>query len=153
VKFEDLNGLPCTAGTPGTISVTYDSARHAVVTCVASSGQALVRVNEFMTGVTGAATNEFVEIVNAGTASADLSGWKLVYRSATGTSDTVLDALLAKDPRSRSASILASTPSIAVPDSVAMAAIFRSSACSRRRWLRARLVAIPKSQGRASVRS
>jgi hypothetical protein len=43
-----------------------------------------------MTGVTGAATDEFVEIVNTGTAAADLSGWKLVYRSAAGTSDVVL---------------------------------------------------------------
>jgi hypothetical protein len=43
-----------------------------------------------MTGITGAATNEFVEIVNTGTAAADLSGWKLVYRSAAGTSDVVL---------------------------------------------------------------
>ncbi len=64
-----------------------------MITCVASSGQAVIRINEFMTGVTGAATNEFVEIVNAGTASADLSGWKLAYRSATATSDTVLDTL------------------------------------------------------------
>jgi hypothetical protein len=92
-KFEDLNNLPCTAGTPGTISVSYDSARHAIITCVASNGQALVRINEFMTGVTGAATNEFVEIVNAGTVAADLTGWKLVYRSATGTTDTVLATL------------------------------------------------------------
>ena len=89
-KLEDLNGVPCAAGTPGTISVTYDSARRAVLTCVVSGGQAIVRINEFMTGVTGAATNEFVEIVNAGTVAADISGWKLVYRSATGTSDTVL---------------------------------------------------------------
>jgi hypothetical protein len=90
VKFGDLDGLPCTAGTPGTISISYDSARHAIITCVASSAPPLVSINEFMTGVTGAAANEFVEIVNAGAASADLSGWKLVYRSATGTSDTVL---------------------------------------------------------------
>ncbi len=47
-------------------------------------------VNELMTGVTGAATDEFVEIVNTGTAAADLSGWKLVYRSAAGTGDVVL---------------------------------------------------------------
>jgi hypothetical protein len=90
VKFEDLDGLPCTAGTPGSISVSYDSAGRAIITCVASSGQGVVRINEFMTGVTGAAANEFVEIVNTGTASADISGWKLVYRSATGTSDTAL---------------------------------------------------------------
>jgi hypothetical protein len=43
-----------------------------------------------VTGVTNAASDEFVEIVNAGTAAADLSGWKLVYRSASGTSDIVL---------------------------------------------------------------
>jgi hypothetical protein len=73
--------------------VSYDSARHAILTCVASGGQAIVRVNEFMTGVTGGATNEFVEIVNSGTVAADLSGWKLVYRSASGTSDTVLDTI------------------------------------------------------------
>jgi Lamin Tail Domain/Collagen triple helix repeat (20 copies) len=89
-KFEDLNGLPCTAGTPGTISISYDAAKHAVITCVASDAQVTIRINEFMTGVTGAGTNEFVEIVNSGSTAADLSGWKLVYRSATGTSDTVL---------------------------------------------------------------
>ncbi len=92
-KFEDLNGLPCTDGTAGTISISYDSSRHAVITCVATGGQANVRINEFSTGVTGAATNEFVEIVNSGSGSADLSGWKLVYRSATGTSDTALDTI------------------------------------------------------------
>jgi Lamin Tail Domain/Collagen triple helix repeat (20 copies) len=94
VKFEDLDGLPCTADTPGTISISYDPAGQAIITCAAASGgQALVRVNEFMTGVTGAASNEFVEIVNAGAAAVDLSGWKLVYRSATGTNDTVLDTV------------------------------------------------------------
>jgi hypothetical protein len=93
VKFEDLNGLPCTDGTAGTISISYDSSRHAVITCVATGSTANVRINEFSTGVTGAATNEFVEIVNSGSGSADLSGWKLVYRSATGTSDTVLDTV------------------------------------------------------------
>ena len=89
-KFEDLNGLPCTAGTPGTISISYDAARRASITCVASGNEATIRVNEFMTGVTGAATDEFVEIVNSGSSAADLSGWKLVYRSATGSTDTVL---------------------------------------------------------------
>jgi len=92
-SFEDLDGLRCTDGTPGSISVSYDSAHHAVITCNASSGQSAVRINEFMTGVTGAATNEFVEFLNAGNATADISGWKLVYRSATATSDTVLDTL------------------------------------------------------------
>src|SRR5437764_14852573 len=81
------------SATAVTFATAYCAGRHAIITCAASSGQALVRVNEFMTGVTRAATNEFVEIVNSGTAAADLSGWKLVYRSATGTSDTVLDTI------------------------------------------------------------
>ncbi len=92
--FDDLDGLPCDDGAPGTISLSYDAAHHAVITCVASTGgggnQAVVRINEFSTGVTGAGTNEFVEIVNGGTTSADLSGWKLVYRSAAASSDTLL---------------------------------------------------------------
>jgi hypothetical protein len=49
-----------------------------------------ITVNEFMTGVTGSASNEFVEIANSGAGPTDLSGWKLVYRSAAGTSDVVL---------------------------------------------------------------
>jgi hypothetical protein len=47
-------------------------------------------INEFMTGVTGAASDEFVEIANVGTAAVDVSGYKLAYRSAAGTSDVSL---------------------------------------------------------------
>jgi hypothetical protein len=47
-------------------------------------------INEFMTGTTGAAGNEFVEVANIGTAAADVGGFKLVYRSAAGTSDVSL---------------------------------------------------------------
>jgi hypothetical protein len=54
---------------------------------------AVVRINEFSTGVEGALTDEFVEIVNAGTEAADLSGYRLAYRSAAGTSDVALGAL------------------------------------------------------------
>jgi hypothetical protein len=43
-----------------------------------------------MTGGTASAANEFVELVNAGTAPVDASGWKVVYRSAAATSDTAL---------------------------------------------------------------
>jgi hypothetical protein len=50
-------------------------------------------VNEFSTGVTDGATNEFVEIYNAGTSAVDVSGYKVVYRSAAGTSDTTLATL------------------------------------------------------------
>ncbi|MET1019155.1 MAG: lamin tail domain-containing protein [Microterricola sp.] len=75
------------------MDLTYDGAGHAILTCVTGGGgggNAAMSVNELMTGVTGAATDEFVEIVNTGTAAADLSGWKLVYRSAAGMSDVVL---------------------------------------------------------------
>jgi Lamin Tail Domain/Collagen triple helix repeat (20 copies) len=92
-RLEDLDGIACTAGGAGTIAVSYDGAGHATITCVVSGGQPAVRINEFMTGISGAAADEFVEIVNAGTTAADISGWKLVYRSATGSSDTVLDTV------------------------------------------------------------
>ena len=91
-SLDDLDGLPCNGGA-GTVDLTFDDADAAVLTCVTSGGgggEATLSVNELMTGVTGAASNEFVEIVNTGTAAADLSGWKLVYRSAAGTSDVVL---------------------------------------------------------------
>jgi hypothetical protein len=50
----------------------------------------VVRVNEVQTGTSGSAADEFVELSNTGTAAADLSGWKIVYRSAAGASDTTL---------------------------------------------------------------
>ena len=88
-SLDDLDGLACQSGA-GTVDLAYDGAGIATLTCVTGGGgDAAVSVNELMTGVTGAATDEFVEIVNTGTA-ADLSGWKLVYRSAAGTSDVVL---------------------------------------------------------------
>jgi Lamin Tail Domain len=67
-------------------------ARHAVISCSGGGGgQATgIKVNEFSTGVTGAATNEFVELVNAGSAATEIGGLKVVYRSASGSSDTTL---------------------------------------------------------------
>jgi hypothetical protein len=93
--LEDMNGLTCDAPSgSGKIEVAYDGTGHAILTCIASGGggggESHVRVNELMTGTTGAATNEFVEIVNSGDAAADISGWKLVYRSAAGTADVGL---------------------------------------------------------------
>jgi hypothetical protein len=38
-------------------------------------------------------SDEFVELVNAGTASADLTGYRLVYRSASGTTDVPVATL------------------------------------------------------------
>jgi hypothetical protein len=104
-SLEQLNGTACTAGgTAGTIAVSYDSSRKAVFTCSGStsepppppppppppSGTATLVVNEFSTGTTGAAADEFVEIANVGSAALDISGFKVVYRAAAGTSDVTL---------------------------------------------------------------
>ena len=92
-SLESLNGLGCNAGGhAGTVALTYDAGGVATITCSASGGggTSTLRVNELMTGSTGAAANEFVEIVNTGTAAADIGGFRLAYRSAAGTSDVTL---------------------------------------------------------------
>jgi hypothetical protein len=110
-SFDALAGLGCTVGsTSGTIAIDYDATSgEAHIRCVvAPPPPALVRVNEFSTGTEGALANEFIELVNTGTEPAELSGYKLVYRSATGTSDVSLGTLpdattLAGEPSSSSA--------------------------------------------------
>jgi hypothetical protein len=94
-SLDDLNGSTCHApGGTGTLSVVYGSDGAASITCVTGGGgSADLRINEFMTGMTGSAQNEFVEIYNAGTAPADLGGYRLVYRSSAGTSDTGLGTI------------------------------------------------------------
>jgi hypothetical protein len=91
-SFDDLAGLRCTTPTgAGSLQIAYDAANHATLTCsVAHPAVALVRVNEVETGTSTSAADEFVELVNAGGASADLGGWKLVYRPASGSTDTTL---------------------------------------------------------------
>ena len=92
--LEDLNGVACHAGGHvGTVALSYDAGGVATFTCSTSGGgggTSTLRVNELMTGSTGAAANEFVEIVNPGTAAADIGGFRLAYRSAAGTSDVTL---------------------------------------------------------------
>jgi hypothetical protein len=68
------------------------------LTCHAGStgGPPAVRINEIQTGTATSAADEFVELVNTGTAPADVGGWKVVYRSATGTSDTTLATIPAE---------------------------------------------------------
>ena len=91
--FEELEGLTCTLGAnEGSIEVEFDGETgEALIRCaVPVPPAAPIRVNEFSTGVEGALTDEFVEIFNPGTAPADISGYKLVYRSAAGTSDVSL---------------------------------------------------------------
>jgi hypothetical protein len=95
-SFDELAGLPCTApGHSGTVSISYGAGNEATIVCSVSGGGSPggARVNEVMTGVTGAAANEFVELVNAGSEPIDASGYRVVYRSAAGTSDTLLGTL------------------------------------------------------------
>jgi hypothetical protein len=93
-SLEGLDGLACRAeAQDGKTSLSYDTARRAVITCVVTAPASAINVNEFSTGVSGAATNEFVELVNAGSSTFDISGCKVVYRSASGTSDTTLAML------------------------------------------------------------
>ena len=95
-SVEDLAGIACSAGSAtGTLSVSTEPDGRVVLTCaphVPSDGAApgAPRVNEFMTGAPGAAADEFIEIVNAGGTAVDLSGYRVVYRSAAGTTDVVL---------------------------------------------------------------
>jgi lamin tail-like protein/collagen triple helix repeat protein len=95
-SLEALAGLSCSAGgTPGSVSIEYDAARHAVLTCVAATGggggnAAVVKINEFSVGTSSSLGDEFVELVNAGATTTDVGGYKLVYRAAAGTSDVTL---------------------------------------------------------------
>jgi hypothetical protein len=94
-SLDALAGLPCHGGT-GAVSIAYAAAGAVTITCVASGGggggggAAAIVVNEVQTGGTGSAADEFVELANTGSTAADLSGWKVVYRSAAGTADLVL---------------------------------------------------------------
>ena len=60
-SLDDLNGSTCHApGGTGTLSVVYGSDGAASITCVTGGGgSADLRINEFMTGITGSAQNEF----------------------------------------------------------------------------------------------
>jgi Lamin Tail Domain/Collagen triple helix repeat (20 copies) len=95
-SFEALAGLACTVGAQtGAIAIDYDAVTgDGHIRCVLPvSTPAALRINEFSTGTEGALTDEFVEVVNAGAHPLDLSGYRLVYRSAAGTSDVSLGTL------------------------------------------------------------
>ena len=85
----------CRARRPAhrTIALSFDAAGHATFTCETSRAPRpgdRARVNEVATGTAAAAGDEFVELYNTGTAAIDVGGWKVVYRSASGASDTTL---------------------------------------------------------------
>jgi hypothetical protein len=101
-SLDELAGIPCTvSGQSGAVSIRFDAHNDATITCTILEPPppppppptARLRVNEVMTGSTGAAANEFVELVNASTDAVDAGGYRVVYRSAAGTSDTLLGAI------------------------------------------------------------
>jgi Lamin Tail Domain len=96
-SFEELAGLACTAGAnQGSIAIDYAAGGEARIRCVVPVPPTVpIRINEFSTGVEGALTDEFVEIFNPGSEAVDISGYRLVYRSATGTSDVNLATISA----------------------------------------------------------
>ncbi len=96
-SVDQLSGLSCKIGTlQGSTTIELTAEHQVLIRCVLVGEPAKapsLQVNEFMTGAVGAATDEFVEIVNSGSAAADIGGFRLVYRSATGVSDTVLASI------------------------------------------------------------
>lgn len=88
-SISDLNGLACkSGGAQGTIGVSVTASGDVLLRC--SLPAPALRVNEVLTGTSDAAAEEFVEIANTSPSPADLSGYRLVYRSAAGTSDVSL---------------------------------------------------------------
>jgi lamin tail-like protein/collagen triple helix repeat protein len=113
-SIDGLAGLACTnSGVSGTVTVEYDAAGHVVLTCVTpsadtggggggggggGSGTPLLRINEFTTGSQISPSDEFVELVNVGTAPAELMGYRLVYRPASGATDVPVATLAGSIP-------------------------------------------------------
>ena len=90
-SIADLNGLSCSSGDDsGAIAVSVGSGGEVTLTCSFTARGPILRINEVMTASPISAASEFVEIVNIGLVRADLGGYKLVYRSAAGSSDETL---------------------------------------------------------------
>lgn len=66
------------------------SGDSAATDTAAPPGDCKVVINELQTGDGTGATAEFVEVYNACATTASLDGFKLVYRSASGTTDSTL---------------------------------------------------------------
>jgi len=79
------NALTATAayGWPGG---TPQSATSTEIVKVAPA----VKINEVRTAVTGATTNQYIELYNAGGTAVDVSSWTVGYRSGANTTDTAL---------------------------------------------------------------
>ena len=93
-SIDELNGLACSSGVDaGTIVVSTAAGGDVTFKCSFTSRGPVLRINEVMTASPISAASEFVEIVNTGGVRADLAGWRLVYRSAAGTSEETLAAV------------------------------------------------------------
>jgi Divergent InlB B-repeat domain/Lamin Tail Domain len=57
----------------------------------ASAGE--IQINEFQTAGAGGASDEWVDLYNPNSSCVDITGYKLVYRTAAGTSDVLLAAM------------------------------------------------------------
>ncbi|TML16745.1 MAG: lamin tail domain-containing protein, partial [Actinobacteria bacterium] len=73
----------------GTLAVTGPGGTATSSGSFTVESLAAVKVNEVQTDGT-TSQDEFVELYNGGGTAADISGCKLVYRTASGTSDIVL---------------------------------------------------------------
>jgi hypothetical protein len=84
------------AGT-ATISVCLGGAKEGTVKVTVAAKQCRPVINEFQTGGSASAADEWVEILNPCTAAVDVTGWTLVYRGSTvvGGTDSTLMATLA----------------------------------------------------------
>jgi lamin tail-like protein len=61
--------------------------RDLATTCTAAQH---LLINEVKTGGSASVSDEFIEIYNRCALSLDLTGWKLIYRSAAGTTDVIV---------------------------------------------------------------
>jgi lamin tail-like protein len=93
-SIDDLNGLSCASGgDAGTIVVSTATGGDVTFKCKFTSHGPVLRINEVMTASPISAASEFVELINTGAARADLTGFRLVYRSANGTTEETLAAI------------------------------------------------------------
>ena len=76
----------CTGGPTPTPSPTPSASPTPTPSPTPSPGVSTVVISQFQTGG-GTSEDEFVELHNVGTDPVDLNGYRLVYRSATGTND------------------------------------------------------------------
>lgn len=56
------------------------------------TGTSRVLISEIMVGSDGNATNEFIELYNAGDAQADMTGWSIKKKTSTGTEGSLVTA-------------------------------------------------------------